>query len=91
MVYNKRQEELSPCSMKKLNIRQNRKINVNHCRGIKRKELKDAGRVHRTQKGKQINAKCSSEQVSGIMLYCFDFRTFSRKVISCWYVWNSII
>jgi hypothetical protein len=47
--------------LKKLNITQNRKINVNHWKDIKRKKLKDAGKSHRTEKGKQINAKCASK------------------------------
>jgi hypothetical protein len=50
MLYSKRQEEVSSCPLKKLNIRQNRRINVNHWREIKGKSLKDAGKAHRTQK-----------------------------------------
>jgi hypothetical protein len=35
---------------------------------IKRKKFNDAGKTHKTWKGKQIDVKYPSKQVSGIML-----------------------
>jgi hypothetical protein len=41
---------------------------MDNWKDIKRKKLKDAGKTHKTQKGKQVDAKYPSKQVSGILL-----------------------
>jgi hypothetical protein len=61
------QEEILSGSLKKLNSGRKR-INMDRWKDIKRKKLKDAGKKHKTMKGKQIDAKYLSKQVSGIML-----------------------
>jgi hypothetical protein len=53
----KSQEEVLPGSLKKLNSRIRRKINMDCWKDIKRKKLKDSGKAHKTHKGKQIHAK----------------------------------
>jgi hypothetical protein len=64
----KSQEDVLPGSLKKLYSGIKMRINMDRWKDIKRKKLKDAGKTHKTQKGKQIDAKYSSTQVSGIML-----------------------
>jgi hypothetical protein len=48
--------------LKKLNKGKKRRINMDHWKGIKRENLKDAGKVHTTWRGKQIDAKYPSKQ-----------------------------
>jgi hypothetical protein len=64
----KSQEEVLPGSLKELNSGRKRRINMDPRKDIKRKKLKDAGKTHKTWKGKKIDAKYPSKQVSGIML-----------------------
>jgi hypothetical protein len=64
----KSQEEVLPGPLKKLYSGRKRRINMEHWKVMKRKKLKDAGKTHETWKGKQIDAKYPSKQVSGIML-----------------------
>jgi hypothetical protein len=61
-------EEVLPGSLKKLNSRRKSRINVDRWKDIKRKKLKYSGKTHKTQKGKQIDAKYPSKQVGRIML-----------------------
>jgi hypothetical protein len=62
----KSQEVVLPGSMKKLNSRRKRRINMERWRDIKRKKLKDAGEIHKSGRESRLDIY-PSRQASRIM------------------------